>query len=66
MQTGLPLCGEVLIITVLTWAAVWGLLDEMMQRVESAKLRILIYISIFASTLCIAYFQKHVSVCSLL
>lgn len=64
MQQGV--CVEVLIITIIVWAAVWGMLEELLEGVHNKKHRISVYAAILLSTLFVAKQWAHVSVCKLL
>ena len=59
-------CVEVLFSTIVVWAAVWGVLEELMSDVTDKRHRILIYASLLLTTLLGARALEHVSVCALL
>lgn len=59
-------CVEVLFSTIVVWAAVWGVLEELMSDVTDKRHRILIYTSLLLTTLLGARALEHVSVCALL
>ena len=64
MQQGV--CVEVLIMTIVVWAAVWGLLEELLKGVEEKKIRLCVYAAILLSTLFVAKEWAHISMCVLL
>ena len=64
MQQGV--CVEVLIMTIIVWAAVWGILEEFLQGWEDKRLRLGVYGAILLSTLFVAKQWAHVSMCVLL
>ena len=64
MQQGV--CVEVLIMTIVVWAAVWGLLEELLNGVEEKKIRLCVYAAILLSTLFVAKEWAHISMCVLL
>jgi hypothetical protein len=59
-------CVEVLFSTIVVWAAVWGVLEELIRDVTDKRHRILIYTSLLLATLLGARALEHVSVCALL
>jgi hypothetical protein len=61
-----PICLELLFATICAWAGLWGCLDELVQNIESAKGRFLVYFLVLVIPLVIVTVQNRVSVCSLL
>jgi hypothetical protein len=61
-----PVCLELLIATIFSWAGLWGCMDELIGQIKSVKLRFLIYLLVLVIPLVIVTVQKHVSVCSLI
>ena len=59
-------CVEVLLSTIVVWASVWGVLDEVLNEVTDKRHRIMIYTSILLATLLGARALEHVSVCAFL
>ena len=59
-------CIEVLIITIVVWACVWGVLEEALDGIKHKGIRITIYSALMASALYLAHTTAHVSMCSLL
>ena len=59
-------CVEVLFSTIVVWAAVWGVLEELISDVTDKRHRILIYTSLLLTALLGARALDHVSVCALL
>ena len=64
MQQGV--CVEVLIMTVIVWAAVWGILEELLEGLHDKRLRLGVFLAILLSTLFVAKEWAHLSVCALL
>ena len=64
MQQGV--CVEVLIMTVIVWAAVWGILEELLQGFHDKRLRLGVFLAILLSTLFVAKEWAHLSMCVLL
>ena len=61
-----PICLELLVATICAWAGLWGSLDELVQNLQSAKLRFLVYFLVLVIPLVVVTLQNRVSVCSLL
>jgi hypothetical protein len=61
-----PICLELLVATICAWAGLWGCLDELVQNLQSAKLRFLVYFLVLVIPLVVVTLQNRVSVCSLL
>ena len=59
-------CVEVLIMTIIVWAAIWGILEELLQGLGDKKFRVSVYGAILLSTLFIANQWAHISMCVLL
>ena len=61
-----PICLELLVATICAWAGLWGCLDELVQNLQSAKWRFLVYFLVLVIPLVVVTLQNRVSVCSLL
>ena len=59
-------CVEVLIMTIIVWAAVWGILEELLQGLDNKGHRLTVYCAILLSTLFLAKQWAHLSMCVLL
>lgn len=59
-------CFEVLLTTIVAWAAVWGLLEEALSAVESKQSRCVLYGMMLLAAVAMAVWMEHVSVCALL
>ena len=59
-------CIEVLVLTIVVWACVWGVLEEALDCVKHKGLRISVYCALMSAALYVAHAGAHVSMCSLL
>ena len=60
------LCLEVLFITILTWVAVWGLIDLAVERLESTSQKILLFSTIGLVASILVLTTPSLSTCRLL
>jgi hypothetical protein len=61
-----PVCLELLVVTILAWAGLWGCVDELIRQIESVYKRVTLYLLLCIVPLLVVTLQNHVSVCSLL
>ena len=59
-------CLEVLFITILTWVAIWGLIDLAVERLESTSQKILLFSTIGLVASILVLTTPSLSTCRLL
>ena len=60
------LCFEVLLATVLLWVAIFGVVDEMMQRLDKTNYRLGFYCILGILVACWVYETQRISFCTLM
>ena len=60
------LCLEVLVVTIIAWVGVWGIVQELVEIVESRPVRCCLYAALVVVAVVLAALQRSLSVCALL
>ena len=61
-----PICVEVLVITVFLWAAIWGFLDLLAERLESDARRACFYCVLFVTSGVMIWVTPGLTTCRVL
>ena len=61
-----PVCVEVLFITVTLWAAIWGVLDLIAERLGNDTRRAAFYVVLFMSACLVLYLTPGLTTCRVL
>ena len=60
------LCFELLVVTIIAWVGVWGIVQELVEIVESRPVRCCLYAALLVVAVVLAALQRSLSVCALL
>lgn len=61
-----PICVEVLLITVFLWAAIWGFIDLLAERLETDARRACLYALLFALSAVVIWVTPGLTTCRVL
>ena len=65
IQLNEEVCIELLFFTILLWVSVFGIMDELISRLESKSNRIFIFIAIGVVSVTVVTVQKDLNFCML-
>ena len=60
------LCLEVLVVTIIAWVGVWGIVQELVEIVESRPVRCCLYAALVVVVVVLPALQRSLSVCAFL